>query len=923
MKPNFALTLSFDGIGLLHRSPSGWLSVWDVGLNDPDLAGALQIMLGKAKDLDPSGVTSKVVIPNQQIRYLTFESESQDIDILEAQVRTTLNGATPYDVAELAYDWSMTGGEVCVAAVAIETLTEAESFAVDHGFGPLSFVAIPQDGAFQGEPFFGETVHAGEVLAPGQSVERDEEAIVVSGKALLTALDADPEPDASATGSDIALAPEETTITSMVGFQSARTGRSVESEPSDRNDQEPAPDIPAAVESAPEEHPAPMVAFSSARRSPSPDATSSSAMPEGRFQPGHAETPKEEPPVNELVDALEASEPETPEPEDFERDSLAPDMSTTADSAEPADDTPLDVPESETPILAERIPPAPDMPEELAAVAAAQADTFDQPVTPIRPSEKPAPPASKHPGRLPFLSRRKSDTAPRISAKPAAARKWNIPVRAGLSKARSVAAGLRRQKEPKPAAQRSVAPSRADERDRLTVFGARNPENTTTDTNPRFMALAVTAGLLLLLVGIAAWAALTLEGGLSSLFRSSEDVQFAEDPAAIEEPAVLSTQEDAQIAALPQDPPRDTEDLADEPLFTLNPDQAISEELSPDEVRTRYAATGIWQMSPQQSRAPIELLFEDVYQTSLDPDLNFSDAVALPNVASLLPGTRPATPADPLRPGEDGLERDERGLVVATPEGTVMLDGLTIFSGPPPLVPPATPDRPEPQPEPDVAEADTLPETAVEPETIETAEPTEEFAGLRPRPRPSTLIDAFERSNNGGRTLDELQNIRPRLRPQSAQEEAEEEALAEAGISSEDQADAETVLDNATDEAVAISIKPPQRPENFANHEKETREAAASEHVSIEQRVAVAIPSTASVARAATERNQIALRRVNLIGVYGSDASRRALVRLPNGRYRKVQVGDKLDGGQVAAIGSDELRYIKRGQSVVLKMPSG
>ncbi|MEL6992859.1 MAG: hypothetical protein AAGL92_14940, partial [Pseudomonadota bacterium] len=181
----------------------------------------------------------------------------------------------------------------------------------------------------------------------------------------------------------------------------------------------------------------------------------------------------------------------------------------------------------------------------------------------------------------------------------------------------------------------------------------------------------------------------------------------------------------------------------------------------------------------------------------------------------------------------------------------------------------------------------------------------------------------FERSNNGGRTLDELQNIRPRLRPQSAQEEAEEEALAEAGIPSENQADAETVLDDATDEAVAISIKPRQRPENFANLVEETRETAASEPVSIEQRVAVAIPTTASVARAATERNQIALRRVNLIGVYGSDASRRALVRLPNGRYRKVQVGDKLDGGQVAAIGSDELRYIKRGQSVVLKMPSG
>ena len=77
------------------------------------------------------------------------------------------------------------------------------------------------------------------------------------------------------------------------------------------------------------------------------------------------------------------------------------------------------------------------------------------------------------------------------------------------------------------------------------------------------------------------------------------------------------------------------------------------------------------------------------------------------------------------------------------------------------------------------------------------------------------------------------------------------------------------------------------------------------------------------MARAATENNQITLRRVNLIGVYGSADSRRALVRLPSGRYQKVQVGDRLDGGQVAAIDTDELRYIKRGQSVVLKMPNG
>ena len=102
----------------------------------------------------------------------------------------------------------------------------------------------------------------------------------------------------------------------------------------------------------------------------------------------------------------------------------------------------------------------------------------------------------------------------------------------------------------------------------------------------------------------------------------------------------------------------------------------------------------------------------------------------------------------------------------------------------------------------------------------------------------------------------------------------------------------------------------------------QSRQTAASEPVSVEQRVSVDIPTTASVARAATERNQISLRRVNLIGVYGSEGNRRALVRLPNGRYRKVEVGDRLDGGQVAASGNGELRYSKSGQSVVLKMPN-
>jgi len=63
------------------------------------------------------------------------------------------------------------------------------------------------------------------------------------------------------------------------------------------------------------------------------------------------------------------------------------------------------------------------------------------------------------------------------------------------------------------------------------------------------------------------------------------------------------------------------------------------------------------------------------------------------------------------------------------------------------------------------------------------------------------------------------------------------------------------------------------------------------------------------------------LRRVNLVGVYGTPSNRRALVRLSNGRYKKLEVGDRFDGGRVSAIGDAELRYQKGGRNMVLKMP--
>jgi hypothetical protein len=81
-------------------------------------------------------------------------------------------------------------------------------------------------------------------------------------------------------------------------------------------------------------------------------------------------------------------------------------------------------------------------------------------------------------------------------------------------------------------------------------------------------------------------------------------------------------------------------------------------------------------------------------------------------------------------------------------------------------------------------------------------------------------------------------------------------------------------------------------------------------------------PSTV-VSQNATFKNAINLSQINLIGVYGSQANRYALIRQSNGRFKKVFVGDRFDGGLVAAITESELRYSKGGQILALQMPKG
>jgi len=238
------------------------------------------------------------------------------------------------------------------------------------------------------------------------------------------------------------------------------------------------------------------------------------------------------------------------------------------------------------------------------------------------------------------------------------------------------------------------------------------------------------------------------------------------------------------------------------------------------------------------------------------------------------------------------------------------------------------------------------------------------LAGARPRPRPEGLVPSSD--DDAQLATDEdtsaLASLRPLPRPASilvaasASRPADAAGLAPAdlgaqGASLAAQAEAQLAaamaLEASDPSIVAISMRPVSRPRDFSNAveaavaaaardpepEAEIVEAAAApaadlkpdELAEVDEPEVVdkapSIPTKASVAKQATFANAINLSKMNLIGTYGTSSNRYALIRQSNGRYKKVKVGDKIDGGRVEAITETEVRYQKNGKLVALKMP--
>ncbi|KJZ20536.1 hypothetical protein [Loktanella sp. S4079] len=177
MTTNFALSLSFEGIELLHRVTRGWKRVGGADVEDENLDAVLARLREKALGLDPSGIRSKLIIPMDQIKYLAIDSTQTTLD----DVHAALEGATPYDLDDLVIDYERSGGRTHIAAVTKETLQEAESFASAHQFNPVAFVAVPEPFTFQKEVFFGPTSIANEILDDGVLPERDQLPVMKVG----------------------------------------------------------------------------------------------------------------------------------------------------------------------------------------------------------------------------------------------------------------------------------------------------------------------------------------------------------------------------------------------------------------------------------------------------------------------------------------------------------------------------------------------------------------------------------------------------------------------------------------------------------------------------------------------------------------------------------------------------------------------
>ncbi|MFC0811179.1 hypothetical protein ACFHYO_03505, partial [Paracoccus panacisoli] len=178
--PEYALSFSSDAVHLMERSDASAAPAvrWHERASAPFDAPDFRSEMARLRRLVANGPDARValIIPDDQILYTSLPVAAED-DVA-AGLGRALDGLTPYPVADLAWDWrpvtgAAEGRDVRVAAVARQTLREAEDFARRHGFAADGFEADPAEGLFPEAPrFSAEAKAAQDHDLPGDAPER-------------------------------------------------------------------------------------------------------------------------------------------------------------------------------------------------------------------------------------------------------------------------------------------------------------------------------------------------------------------------------------------------------------------------------------------------------------------------------------------------------------------------------------------------------------------------------------------------------------------------------------------------------------------------------------------------------------------------------------------------------------------------------
>ena len=922
MKPDFALSLSFDGITLLHRTKPGWNIIGTAKLDSAALESDVADIRRKALSLDSRADNVKLVIPNEQIKFIKLlrpdGAQSNDI---EAVILDHLQGATPYHVSELRFDWIASKSNLYVAAVAIETLQEAENFAETHSFKPLGNVAIPPKDSFIGEAFFGTA------LGGQQQMEWYDQEIDISPS---------PSPEALLKIAPKPLPPEPPI---------ARNKGRITAQKKAANPDPKQPRLSTQLTKQINEE---------AENVPVSLNDLGTAFP--RI-------------LSQIEGKLEGQE-QTNKPTVFDVNEIR----TTANAASPSADPILKRHGFEHKVTTEKIRNVLRHTKKRlsAGVSALRAVLKTLLQTALRQTKMAGVGATqfikicKHKlfveGVVPLVQR----LQPILRKYVLKARDWGLPVML-LSASVLLAAFtatyfiVTRSADPSTDLALKVETVSADADKKIDVLrsiqelspapeaerrrGLTGLEGfTTTDTQAKAEVFSETPLL-----------------GLSELQTSAGfDLSIVEKL-----PMKRALSRLDSLATPTSTRTRNGTELAPEAKIEI-PQSARSSQLNtpefipngpmtPEELRRVYVSTGVWPMAPKAPYQASTKALEDLYIASIDADIRAHDPVILQSPDEFLtdstkdlaiPLLKKAKPLG-LATGDPAIEMPNepsaKTLVSPNINALRVLPDVT-------LRPPSMAPQPLAELTPSIitqdsnktaiSQPDALPSidalTRLDPPSVtgfgnQATDPIFENAATENAENQSSETNPTSELVSKPPTVSSEEDAIASTDPQTPQApEPAIDMLAQSRPLIRPQAlvAALRAKEKAFEEALNTSIRPEIRPALTEIAQSDTlisRLFSAldeGDEANVDSPIADE-PSSARVSERATLEKGLNLRKVNLLGTYRFGNSRKALILMPNGSKRMVKVGDRLDGGQVAAIDEEELRYIKSGLNIILSMPSG